>query len=100
MYSTSFPDSEDEEVETGIAHQRMEQENFMFHPNPVSATLHVQCTEKLNYELRNIAGSLVGSGVLFVGKSVVSVSHLNSGLYILIIRDEHSNVKTHRLVVE
>jgi len=63
-------------------------EQFSIHPNPVSDHLQVRTGDLFNqypamdYEVRNIAGSLIDNGKLHQGATTIDLQHLPSGTYV------------------
>ncbi|MBU2950602.1 discoidin domain-containing protein [Tamlana agarivorans] len=65
----------------------VEENNSMFkiYPNPVEnmVTIQLETTERADYEVLSISGQVMRSGVINNGTSVLDLSSLNSGFYLI-----------------
>ena len=60
--------------------------SFAVYPNPAKNYINISnCPQNTTYEIYNISGSLTTSGVT---NSQINVSELNSGYYILVLKDK------------
>jgi M6 family metalloprotease-like protein len=73
--------------------------NYKFYPNPAKGQLHVETASPLQVRIYSLEGVLVWSQS-GISSTVLDISHLSTGIYILEIMDEKNRVRNHRLIVE
>ena len=67
------------------------------YPNPVQHLLYIDNQEMQQYQIYSILGSKISEGTLAVG-SGIDCSGLNSGVYLLSLKDGLGNVSTVKFV--
>ncbi|SMC67623.1 T9SS type A sorting domain-containing protein [Moheibacter sediminis] len=74
---------------------------FKIYPNPATDFVNVELLEsdKANYQLIDIAGRLIKQGKIEAKKSMVSLSGLSKGIYILKLTDVNSKKQTSAKIV-
>ncbi|NNE02814.1 MAG: T9SS type A sorting domain-containing protein [Eudoraea sp.] len=70
--------------------------DFSIYPSPTTGLLYVESEASIvKIDVFNVLGSLLLSST---NKSVIDISHLNAGVYIVRIQNEHSNIVIKRVV--
>jgi hypothetical protein len=65
-----------------------EDAEFLIYPNPASDVVSIQrlnAIETQTFRITDLSGKEVFEGNLFNGKSTVDISHLNSGIYFILV---------------
>lgn len=66
-------------------------------PNPVQSLLNVNVYSPASVAIKDITGREVYAGNINAGTSVVNVSHLSSGIYFVVIKN-NTGVTTHKII--
>jgi len=76
---------------TGISENQREIGNVIIYPNPAKENLTVAFplqSKDAHYTIYDVMGREIASGKLTSSKNIISLTHLNRGMYVLQIKDE------------
>ena len=68
------------------------------HPNPTSGNLSINIDNDAVMEIRDIAGRVVMKGQLLQGESVINVSELGQGVYVIGLRFDNGSVAMKKFI--
>lgn len=68
------------------------------HPNPTSGNLSINIDNDAVMEIRDIAGRVVMKGQLSQGESVINVSELGQGVYVIGLRFDNGSVAMKKFI--
>lgn len=68
------------------------------HPNPTSGNLSINIDNDAVMEIRDIAGRVVMKGQLSQGESVINVSELGQGVYVISLRFDNGSVAMKKFI--
>lgn len=73
-------------------------EGLQIFPNPANSYFAITTSEKLNYSIYNITGSLLKTGTIFETSNTINVSDLSSGCYLVTTINDSGVLKRGKLV--
>jgi hypothetical protein len=87
---------------TGVDDKKAASLTCKVYPNPVAAelTLKIEAPvpDDMNYEVRNELGAIVGAGKAGSEETVITVSGLPAGMYVVILREKNEQKTTWKVI--